>query len=317
MASCVLPSAFSTIANRDPMWNMDTGASSHLNSHTSNLNIIYNKCLYPSVCVGDGKTIPITNIGHSILPTLNRPLYLHNILVTPNIIKNLISVRQFTRDNNCNVEFDVFGFSMKNFLIRHILLRCDSSGDLYPITQPSPIPHALLSVNPTTWHRHLGHPDKEVLRSLLSRFCSGGGGGGSVDVVSVVSVTLEGTSADAVRALKIWRLRDSGVILFIPSCGSRNSKRSLAEIASKGFEHSIQTVQCIPPLSLRWQCINRRCHNHDLFLEAFDNKHIREDLSISSTDIMYKFVLRQPFSKSTWYQIFTKRQKSKPSTDLE
>ncbi|GJS44601.1 hypothetical protein Tco_0594722 [Tanacetum coccineum] len=34
-------------------------------------------------------------------------------------------------------------------------------------------------------------------------FCSGGGGGGSVDVVSVVSVTLEGTSADAVRALKI------------------------------------------------------------------------------------------------------------------
>ncbi|GKG16622.1 hypothetical protein Tco_0361579, partial [Tanacetum coccineum] len=32
-------------------------------------------------------------------------------------------------------------------------------------------------------------------------FCSGGGGGGSVDVVSVVSVTLEGTSADAARAL--------------------------------------------------------------------------------------------------------------------
>ncbi|GKC26130.1 hypothetical protein Tco_1033424, partial [Tanacetum coccineum] len=31
----------------------------------------------------------------------------------------------------------------------------------------------------------------------------GGGGGGSVDVVSVVSVTLEGTSADAVRAMKI------------------------------------------------------------------------------------------------------------------
>ncbi|GKD44941.1 hypothetical protein Tco_1269586, partial [Tanacetum coccineum] len=31
----------------------------------------------------------------------------------------------------------------------------------------------------------------------------GGGGGGSVDVASVVSVMLEGTSADAVRALKI------------------------------------------------------------------------------------------------------------------
>ncbi|GJW50120.1 hypothetical protein Tco_0091471, partial [Tanacetum coccineum] len=30
----------------------------------------------------------------------------------------------------------------------------------------------------------------------------GGGGGGSVDVVSVVIVKLEGASADAVRALK-------------------------------------------------------------------------------------------------------------------
>ncbi|GJX45615.1 gag-pol polyprotein [Tanacetum coccineum] len=40
----------------------------------------------------------------------------------------------------------------------------------------------------------------------IPTYSDGGGGGGSVDVVSVVSVTLEGTSADAVRALKIWFL---------------------------------------------------------------------------------------------------------------
>ncbi|GJW84887.1 ribonuclease H-like domain-containing protein [Tanacetum coccineum] len=168
-APYVLPSAFSTIANRDPTWNIDTGASSHLNSHTSNLNIVYNKCLYPSVCVGDGKSIPVTNTGHSILPTLNRPLHLHNVLVTPNIIKNLIYVRQFTRDNNCTAEFDAFGFLVKDFLTRHILLRCDSSGDLYPVTSPSPTPHALLCVSPSTWHQRLGHPGEDVLRSLKSR----------------------------------------------------------------------------------------------------------------------------------------------------
>nr|GEU85993.1 ribonuclease H-like domain-containing protein [Tanacetum cinerariifolium] len=166
---CGLPSAFSTMANRDPTWNMDTGASSHLNSHTSNLNIVYNKCLYPSVCVGDGKFIPVTNTGHSILPTLNHPLHLHNVLVTSNIIKNLISVRQFIRDNNCTVEFDAFGFSVKDFLTRHILLRCDSSGDLYPVTSPSPTPHALLSVSLSTWHQRLGYPEEEVLRSFVSR----------------------------------------------------------------------------------------------------------------------------------------------------
>nr|GEU37748.1 hypothetical protein [Tanacetum cinerariifolium] len=42
------------------------------------------------------------------------------------------------------------------------------SGDLYPITQPSPIPHALLSVSPSTWHQCLRHPGEEMLRSCFS-----------------------------------------------------------------------------------------------------------------------------------------------------
>ncbi|GJY33105.1 ribonuclease H-like domain-containing protein, partial [Tanacetum coccineum] len=54
------------------------------------------------------------------------------------------------KDNNCTVEFDAFGFSVKDFLTRHILLICDSSGDLYPVTQPSLTPHALVSVSTTT-----------------------------------------------------------------------------------------------------------------------------------------------------------------------
>ncbi|GJZ76962.1 ribonuclease H-like domain-containing protein [Tanacetum coccineum] len=66
------------------------------------------------------------------------------------------------------VQFDAFGFSVKDFLTRYILYRCDSSRDLYPVTQPSPIPHALLSVSHTTWHQCLRHPDDEVIRSLVS-----------------------------------------------------------------------------------------------------------------------------------------------------
>ncbi|GKF14002.1 ribonuclease H-like domain-containing protein, partial [Tanacetum coccineum] len=82
--------------------------------------------------------------------------------------KILFLFRQFTRDNNCTVEFDAVGFSVKDFLTRHILLRCNSSGDLYPVTSPSPTPHALLSVSPSTWHQRLGHPGEDVLRSLKS-----------------------------------------------------------------------------------------------------------------------------------------------------
>nr|GEW85822.1 ribonuclease H-like domain-containing protein [Tanacetum cinerariifolium] len=47
---------------------------------------------------------------------------------------------------------------------RHILIRCDSSGDLYPVTKPSTIPTALLSTSSFTWHQRLGHPGDEVLR---------------------------------------------------------------------------------------------------------------------------------------------------------
>nr|GEX08960.1 retrotransposon protein, putative, Ty1-copia subclass [Tanacetum cinerariifolium] len=44
----------------------------------------------------------------------------------------------------------------------------DDSGDLYPVTSPSPTPYALLSVSSSTWHQRLGHPGEDVLCSLLS-----------------------------------------------------------------------------------------------------------------------------------------------------
>nr|GEY95237.1 ribonuclease H-like domain-containing protein [Tanacetum cinerariifolium]GEY95239.1 ribonuclease H-like domain-containing protein [Tanacetum cinerariifolium]GEY95244.1 ribonuclease H-like domain-containing protein [Tanacetum cinerariifolium]GEY95261.1 ribonuclease H-like domain-containing protein [Tanacetum cinerariifolium] len=84
-------------------------------------------------------------------------------------MKNLISVRQFTKDNNCTIEFDGFGFSMTDFLTHRILLRCDNSSDLYPVTKPSNLPAAFVSTGSSTWHQHLGHPGDEVLRSLNSR----------------------------------------------------------------------------------------------------------------------------------------------------
>ncbi|GJV36357.1 ribonuclease H-like domain-containing protein [Tanacetum coccineum] len=106
MSTSSVPNYASSIL-QDSLWNMDTGTSSHLNSDSC----------------------------HSILPTLHRPLHLHNVLVTPNIIKNLIYVRQFTRDNNSNIKFDAFRFSVKDFLTRHILLRCDNLDGTRKTTQ--------------------------------------------------------------------------------------------------------------------------------------------------------------------------------------
>nr|GEU64064.1 ribonuclease H-like domain-containing protein [Tanacetum cinerariifolium] len=121
----------------------NVGASSHLNSLVNSLCEIFNMCMCPSISVDDSHSIPVTNTGHSILPT------------------------SFVRDNNCTIECDAFGFFVKDFMTRRVLLRCDSTGDLYPVTHPSPISHAFL-VSQHMWHQRLGHPGGDVLCRLVS-----------------------------------------------------------------------------------------------------------------------------------------------------
>ncbi|GJZ53376.1 ribonuclease H-like domain-containing protein [Tanacetum coccineum] len=126
----ISPHVFSVTTPQDPTigaWNMDIGASSHLNDSVTSLSDVLIMFVNPSVSVGDGYTIPVTNFGHSILPTPHRPLHLNKVL-----------------------------------------LRCDSTSDLYPVTKPSPHPHAFLT-SQHTWHQRLGHPGSEVFRRLISR----------------------------------------------------------------------------------------------------------------------------------------------------
>nr|GEV80611.1 ribonuclease H-like domain-containing protein [Tanacetum cinerariifolium] len=140
----LLSNAFNTITLQYPTsgnWNIDT--------------------------VGDRHFILVSNSVHSVLSTPFWPLRLNNVLITPNIVKNLIYVRHFVCDNSCTVEFDPFGFFVKDFITRRVLLRCDSTGDLYPITKPSTIPHAFLT-RQYTWHQRIGHPESEVLCHLVS-----------------------------------------------------------------------------------------------------------------------------------------------------
>nr|GEV91303.1 hypothetical protein [Tanacetum cinerariifolium] len=111
----MLPQTFQTMTIQDPAWNMDTGASSHLADNTSILTSFSNSSNYPSVFVGNGHSIPLTHTGHSFLHTSSKSLQLNHILVTPHIIKNLIYVRKFTRDNDVSVEFDAYGFSVKDY----------------------------------------------------------------------------------------------------------------------------------------------------------------------------------------------------------
>ena len=171
--SASLAAAFSTMAMTPPPsdWVIDSGASYHTTPTAGTLSRSHPPLpSHPSsIVVGNGSTLPVTSVGASVLPG---PFYLNDVLVAPHITHNLLSVRQFTTDNSCSIEFDPSGFSVKDLATRTLLARCDSSGPLYTL-QPStagvsPPPVLVSTTSSTTWHRRLGHPGPNVMTKITS-----------------------------------------------------------------------------------------------------------------------------------------------------
>lgn len=120
-------------------WYADSGAGSHM---VNTAGILSSSHPPPSsgpspIIARNGALLLVTSVGSHSFSTPQRPLLLSNVLVSPNIIKNLISVRRFTTDNNCSIEFDPFGLSVKDLQTRSMIARCNSTGDLYPFFLPA------------------------------------------------------------------------------------------------------------------------------------------------------------------------------------
>jgi hypothetical protein len=171
----MLASNFNTMTLQPPPtqeWYMDTGAETHMTSNSGNLS----SSQFPSfstpsnIVVGNGSLLPVTHTGSVTFPATCGPLHLNNVLVSPHLIKNLISVRQFTIENRCSVEFDPSGFSVKDLKTQNVIARCNSSGPLYPLLSSVFRPLALTAgvSSSTLWHRRLGHLGHEALSSLVS-----------------------------------------------------------------------------------------------------------------------------------------------------
>jgi hypothetical protein len=102
--------------------------------------------------------------------TLLCPFYLNNVLVTHDIIQNLLSDRPFTTDNWFSMEFDPFGFYVKGLSTWNMFTSCNISAPLYTMclpSHPAPSSHVVaplaLVASPFTWYRRLGHPGVDVL----------------------------------------------------------------------------------------------------------------------------------------------------------
>jgi hypothetical protein len=74
--------------------------------------------------------------------------HIPDVLVAPGMIHNLLSIRRFTTDNSCSVEFDLSGLTVRDLASRCPLLRCNNTGPLYTLrfpasVSPSSPPHFL------------------------------------------------------------------------------------------------------------------------------------------------------------------------------
>ncbi|KAJ9537899.1 hypothetical protein OSB04_030632 [Centaurea solstitialis] len=133
-----LGNAFNTMSLQQPddAWYMDTGATSHLTNNRGIFPKLFNLSTPQVVLASNGTRMPIHGYGNTTTPPPHRLFTLKNVLYTPHIIKNLISIRQFTNDNHVSVEFDPFGFSVKDLntghLLRDAIVRALSTRSLLP-----------------------------------------------------------------------------------------------------------------------------------------------------------------------------------------
>jgi len=73
-------------------WIADSGASYHTTPHSSLLSSIrppHPSCP-SSIMVGNGSCLPVTSVGNA---GTHGPFRLHNVLVAPNMVHNLLSIR--------------------------------------------------------------------------------------------------------------------------------------------------------------------------------------------------------------------------------
>ena len=105
--------------------------------------------------------LSLLRLGHYLL-----------IMCSTQLIQNLVSVCNLSRNNFVTVEFDEVGFSVKDARTRMVIHRCDSPGDMYPV-QPSSSSRTgplALSAGIDLWHAHLGHPSTTALRQIVKGF---------------------------------------------------------------------------------------------------------------------------------------------------
>lgn len=134
------------------------------------------------VVLGDGVRIPIISVGRAFLNVDNNySLSLRDILSTPFVVANLLSVNKTIIYNKVFVECDIFGFYVKDLQTKKVKLEGSSMHGIYMLQvlmanegkgtiRPTLLALMLFQVSLETWHERLGHPSFPMIKNALHNY---------------------------------------------------------------------------------------------------------------------------------------------------
>ncbi|XVE76327.1 hypothetical protein DITRI_Ditri12bG0163200 [Diplodiscus trichospermus] len=183
----------------DTEWTSDTRASNHMTGKPGMLFNIRRYSGSDSVLIADGSSLPITEIGDTNIKQNEAILPLQNVLLVPDLTKNLLSMSQLTTQFPVNCEFSDVDFRVKKREIRQMLIKGRRKGDLYVLSNSPELQfsYRFKSGSAEVWHQRLGHPQFSALQLLKDK--------GLIEVVG---------------AARLDHICDSWTTLSMPPCTS-------------------------------------------------------------------------------------------------
>lgn len=156
-------------------WLFDSGANAHITNDPAQVT---NNCCYNGVNkvngVVGGTGLDITHIGNYCIHTPHHKFALPNTLLCPNASTNVISIHQFTNDNNCSLTLYPNSYYVQDLQTGKTIFQGRSMNGFYPFSSSSLNNigvHAFVGtrVINTIWHSRLGHPSSHVLKFLVNK----------------------------------------------------------------------------------------------------------------------------------------------------
>ncbi|KAJ9675925.1 hypothetical protein PVL29_024747 [Vitis rotundifolia] len=151
-------------------WYFDSRASNHMTNTVLSLSNVRNYDGNLKINTVDGSSLPISVVGY-----LSSSLT--DVFVSPDLSTNLPSVGQLV-DNNCNVNFSRSSCVVQDQVSGKMIAKGPKVGRLFPLhVSPSTIIPSfpllsfacnVIGFGHKMWHRRLGHPNSDVLRTLFN-----------------------------------------------------------------------------------------------------------------------------------------------------